>query len=151
MFFNFKTDRSPKSKSITGLQNLRYHPIFVQYVYERNTWRFVPGKLIIYLFGGILYRRHSKLVFFPEGADLTNFLSSCYTDIRDFMIRVIIASLHNREQFMTVIKQQDFIDSIFDALQYISYYHPVDFVRALKKAYEREQNPAAKNAIVKST
>lgn len=48
---------------------------------------------------------------------------------------------------MTVIKQQDFIDSIFDALQYISYYHPVDFVRALKKAYEREQNPAAKNAI----
>lgn len=48
---------------------------------------------------------------------------------------------------MTVIKQQDFIDSIFDALQYISYYHPVDFVRALRKAYEREQNPAAKNAI----
>ncbi|MBO6009838.1 MAG: fumarate hydratase, partial [Ruminobacter sp.] len=48
---------------------------------------------------------------------------------------------------MTVIKQQDFIDSIYDALQYISYYHPVDFVRALRKAYEREQNPAAKNAI----
>ncbi len=48
---------------------------------------------------------------------------------------------------MTVIKQQDFIDSIFDALQYISYYHPLDFVRALKKAYEREQNPAAKAAI----
>ena len=48
---------------------------------------------------------------------------------------------------MTVIKQQDFIDSIYDALQYISYYHPVDFIRALKKAYEREQNVAAKNAI----
>lgn len=48
---------------------------------------------------------------------------------------------------MTVIKQQDFIESIYDALQYISYYHPIDFVRALKKAYEREQNPAAKSAI----
>ena len=48
---------------------------------------------------------------------------------------------------MTVIKQQDFIDSIYDALQYISYYHPIDFVRSLRKAYEREQNPAAKNAI----
>ena len=48
---------------------------------------------------------------------------------------------------MTVIKQQDFIDSIYDALQYISYYHPLDFVRALKKAYDREQNPAAKSAI----
>ncbi|MEE0987449.1 MAG: fumarate hydratase [Succinivibrionaceae bacterium] len=48
---------------------------------------------------------------------------------------------------MTVIKQQDFIESIYDALQYISYYHPLDFVRALKKAYEREQNPAAKSAI----
>ncbi|MEE3423320.1 MAG: fumarate hydratase, partial [Succinimonas sp.] len=48
---------------------------------------------------------------------------------------------------MTVIKQQDFIDSIYDALQYISYYHPLDFVRGLKKAYEREQNPAAKSAI----
>ncbi|WP_019001785.1 fumarate hydratase [Succinimonas amylolytica] len=48
---------------------------------------------------------------------------------------------------MTVIKQQDFIDSIYEALQYISYYHPVDFVRGLKKAYDREQNPAAKSAI----
>ncbi len=48
---------------------------------------------------------------------------------------------------MTVIKQQAFIDSIYDALQYISYYHPLDFVRGLKKAYEREQNPAAKSAI----
>ncbi len=48
---------------------------------------------------------------------------------------------------MTVIKQQDFIESIYDALLYISYYHPIDFVRALKKAYEREQNPAAKSAI----
>ena len=47
----------------------------------------------------------------------------------------------------TVIKQQDFIDSIYEGLQYISYYHPLDFLEALKKAYEREQNQPAKDAI----
>ena len=46
-----------------------------------------------------------------------------------------------------VIKQQDFIDSIADALQFISYYHPLDFVEALADAYEREQSEAAKHAI----
>lgn len=46
-----------------------------------------------------------------------------------------------------VIKQQDFIDSIADALQFISYYHPLDFVDALADAYEREQSEAAKHAI----
>jgi len=48
---------------------------------------------------------------------------------------------------MSVIRQQDFIDSIEDALQFISYYHPLDFVNALAEAYEREQSEAAKNAI----
>ena len=48
---------------------------------------------------------------------------------------------------MTVIKQQDFIDSIFEALQFISYYHPLDFVNAMKLAYDKEQSPAAKDAI----
>ena len=48
---------------------------------------------------------------------------------------------------MAVIKQQDFIDSIFDALQFMSYYHPLDFVEAMKAAYDREQSPAAKDAI----
>ncbi|HAT41894.1 MAG TPA: fumarate hydratase, partial [Rheinheimera sp.] len=48
---------------------------------------------------------------------------------------------------MTVIRQQDFIDSIADALQYISYYHPLDFIKALEKAYYKEQNQAAKDAI----
>jgi len=48
---------------------------------------------------------------------------------------------------MVTIKQSDVIDSVFDALQYISYYHPVDFLRALGDAYEREQSPAAKDAI----
>ena len=48
---------------------------------------------------------------------------------------------------MTVIRQQDFIESIADALQYISYYHPLDYVQAVEKAYHKEQNPAAKDAM----
>ncbi|MFT4929981.1 MAG: fumarate hydratase class I [Phenylobacterium sp.] len=48
---------------------------------------------------------------------------------------------------MTVICQQDLIDSVEDALQYISYYHPLDFIQALEKAYHKEQNKAAKDAI----
>ncbi|GAB3246625.1 fumarate hydratase [Chitinimonas naiadis] len=48
---------------------------------------------------------------------------------------------------MTVIRQQDFIDSIADALQYISYYHPKDYIQSLGRAYELEESPAAKDAI----
>ena len=48
---------------------------------------------------------------------------------------------------MTVIKQEDFIQSIADALQFISYYHPVDFIQNLARAYEKEQSPAARDAI----
>ncbi|MEZ5493489.1 MAG: fumarate hydratase [Pseudomonadales bacterium] len=48
---------------------------------------------------------------------------------------------------MTTIRQEDLIASVADALQFISYFHPVDFVQAMHKAYEREQNPAAKDAI----
>ena len=48
---------------------------------------------------------------------------------------------------MTVIKQEDFIASVAGALQYISYYHPVDYITSLAKAYEREQSPAAKDAM----
>jgi len=48
---------------------------------------------------------------------------------------------------MTIIKQDDFIQSIADALQYISYYHPADFIQALDAAYQKEQNPAAKDAM----
>ncbi|SFZ79456.1 fumarate hydratase [Chitinimonas taiwanensis] len=48
---------------------------------------------------------------------------------------------------MTVIRQQDFIDSIADSLQYISYYHPKDYIDALGAAYEAEESPAAKDAI----
>jgi len=48
---------------------------------------------------------------------------------------------------MTTIKQEDLIASVADALQYISYYHPLDYIKALGKAYEREQSPAARDAI----
>ncbi|RDS85377.1 fumarate hydratase [Dyella psychrodurans] len=48
---------------------------------------------------------------------------------------------------MTTIKQDDLIQSVADALQYISYYHPVDYITNLAKAYEREESPAAKDAM----
>src|SRR5271157_4012775 len=48
---------------------------------------------------------------------------------------------------MTVIRQEDFVASVAGALQYISYYHPVDYIRSLAKAYEREESPAAKDAM----
>lgn len=47
----------------------------------------------------------------------------------------------------TTIKESDLIESIADALQFISYYHPMDYIRALGDAYEAEQSPAAKDAI----
>ncbi|HEU4773369.1 MAG TPA: fumarate hydratase, partial [Lysobacter sp.] len=45
------------------------------------------------------------------------------------------------------IRQEDFIASVADALQYISYYHPVDYIKSLAAAYEREESVAAKDAI----
>lgn len=48
---------------------------------------------------------------------------------------------------MTVIRQQDFIDSIEDALQFISYYHPLDYVKAVEQAYLKEESQAAKDAM----
>src|SRR5215510_12176566 len=48
---------------------------------------------------------------------------------------------------MATIKQSDFIDSIADALQYVSYYHPVDYIEALGEAYKAEKSPAARDAI----
>jgi fumarate hydratase class I len=47
----------------------------------------------------------------------------------------------------TLIKQSDLIESVAAALQYISYYHPADYIAHLARAYEREQSPAAKDAI----
>ncbi|MEX1167205.1 MAG: fumarate hydratase [Hydrogenophaga sp.] len=48
---------------------------------------------------------------------------------------------------MTAIRQADLIESIAASLQYISYYHPADYIAHLARAYEREQSPAAKDAI----
>ncbi|HKX78602.1 MAG TPA: fumarate hydratase [Novosphingobium sp.] len=48
---------------------------------------------------------------------------------------------------MVTIREQDLIDSVADALQFISYYHPMDYIRALGEAYEAEANPAAKDAM----
>jgi fumarate hydratase class I len=48
---------------------------------------------------------------------------------------------------MTLIRQDDFIQSIADSLQFISYYHPLDFIRALNAAYQKEESPAAKDAM----
>src|SRR5580704_6819970 len=48
---------------------------------------------------------------------------------------------------MATIKQDDFIRSVADALQYISFYHPVDYITNLARAYEMEQSHAAKDAM----
>ena len=48
---------------------------------------------------------------------------------------------------MAAIKQEDFVSSVADAFQFISYYHPVDYIKALHEAYLREQSPAAKDAM----
>jgi fumarate hydratase class I len=48
---------------------------------------------------------------------------------------------------MTVIKEEHLIESIADAIQFISYYHPADYIAHLARAYEREQSPAAKDAM----
>lgn len=48
---------------------------------------------------------------------------------------------------MTVIRQQDVIQSVAGALQYISYYHPADFIKAVKEAYDREESKSAKDAM----
>ena len=48
---------------------------------------------------------------------------------------------------MTTIRHDDLVESVAAALQYISYYHPADYIAHLARAYEREESPAAKDAI----
>jgi fumarate hydratase class I len=48
---------------------------------------------------------------------------------------------------MTVVRQEDVVDSVADALQFISYYHPLDYIQALGEAYRHEQSAAARDAI----
>lgn len=55
--------------------------------------------------------------------------------------------LHGFNVTMTSITQDDLIESVAAALQFISYYHPIDYIRQLGRAYEAEESPAAKDAI----
>ena len=48
---------------------------------------------------------------------------------------------------MTTVRYADLVDSVAGALQYISYYHPADYIAHLARAYQIEQSPAAKDAI----
>ena len=48
---------------------------------------------------------------------------------------------------MTTIRQEDFIESVADALQFISYYHPLDYIQGVYDAYQREESKAAKDAM----
>lgn len=48
---------------------------------------------------------------------------------------------------MTLIYQDDLIQSVADALQFISYYHPLDFIKAVNEAYEKEESKPAKDAL----
>ncbi|MBA2351053.1 MAG: fumarate hydratase [Burkholderiales bacterium] len=48
---------------------------------------------------------------------------------------------------MSTIREQDLVESVASALQYISYYHPRDYIQALGKAFDREESPAARDAI----
>jgi fumarate hydratase, class I len=48
---------------------------------------------------------------------------------------------------MTTIKESDLVESVAASLQFISYYHPIDFIQHLSRAYQAEQSPAAKDAI----
>ena len=61
--------------------------------------------------------------------------------------RIMPAAPRTMAARMTTIKRADLVQSVADALQFISYYHPADYIRALGRAYEREQSAAAKDAI----
>ena len=51
---------------------------------------------------------------------------------------------------MTLIREEDLVESIADAFQYISYFHPPDFVTSLSSAWEREESQSAKDAMAQS-
>jgi fumarate hydratase, class I len=55
--------------------------------------------------------------------------------------------LIEQSRIMSTIRQADVIQSVADALQFISYYHPVDFIRAMREAWEKEESAAAKAAL----
>src|SRR5205085_7902946 len=77
-----------------------------------------------------------------KGAGVLESKATCYSVHRHLFDPPAAWRAH-----MTTIKKADLIQSVADALQFISYYHPADYIRALGRAYEREQSAAAKDAI----
>ena len=63
------------------------------------------------------------------------------------LLNSLINFIASKREYMTVIRQQDVTQSVADALQYISYYHPADFIQAIKQAYDREESKSAKDAM----
>jgi hypothetical protein len=78
---------------------------------------------------------------YAEAAEIARWNPNLYFDLSGSSL------IKKKDDSMTVIRQEDFISSVAGALQYISYYHPVDYITSLAKAYEREQSPAAKDAM----
>lgn len=66
---------------------------------------------------------------------------------RDFYNLDVVEWRSNGTQAMTVIAEEDLIESIADALQFISCYHPADYIAGLAAAHAREESPAARNAM----
>jgi fumarate hydratase class I len=63
------------------------------------------------------------------------------------VFRLIISNRPTKALAMTTIRHDDLVESVAAALQYISYYHPADYIAHLARAYAREESPAAKDAI----
>jgi len=66
---------------------------------------------------------------------------------RRYNITCLLSIDNTKAQINMIIKQEHLVESIHSALQYISYYHSPDFIKAMVLAYERETNQSAKNAI----
>jgi hypothetical protein len=98
---------------------------------------FLFSALAIALADRLMSRRHAG----PAGASTT--ASTCTAPRR----RAALFTLSPGRPCTTTIRQADLIESVAAALQYISYYHPADYIAHLARAYEREQSPAAKDAI----
>ena len=67
--------------------------------------------------------------------------------VRRYNITCLVSLDNTHAQINMKIKQEHFIESIYSSLQYISYYHAPDFIKAMVLAYEKETNTSAKNAI----
>src|SRR3546814_4998798 len=105
----------------------------------------------MYAVDGILYTIHYFFFFKQKTAyemRISDWSSDvCASDLKCVKGLHLFDSSGAGSTSMTIIKEADLIESVADALQFISYYHPMDYIRALGKAYEAEKSPAAKDAI----